>query len=405
LARRAGWQDSGVAERRVGVAERRARLGLRHGLAAEGRAADPAGVARQLVALHSTDAASVYLAVCARLPGVDVAAIGAALYEQRTVVRMLGMRRTVFVVPAELVPVVHESSTRAVAEVERRKLVTMLADAGLTAEPDQWLRRVEEATVQALAARGEALVAELGDDVPELRQQIRMARGKAYEGQVGVGTRVMFLLAADGRVVRGRPRGSWLSSQYRWAPTETWLPGQAPDWPVDAARAELVRRWLAAFGPGTRADLKWWTGWTMGQVTQALAGLDTVEVELAGGGSALLLAADADPVPAPAPWVALLPALDPTPMGWTGRAWYLADHAGELFDRSGNIGPTVWADGRIVGGWAQRTDGEIAHHLLEDIGTEATAEVEAQADRLARWLGPVRITPRFRTPLERKLGG
>lgn len=103
------------------------------------------------------------------------------------------------------------------------------------------------------------------------------------------------------------------------------------------------------------------------------------------------------------PWVALLPALDPTVMGWTGRDWYLGGHGPALFDRSGNAGPTVWANGRIVGGWAQREDGEVVHRLLGDVGTEATAAVATEAARLTEWLTPVRITPRFRTPLEREL--
>jgi len=90
-------------------------------------------------------------------------------------------------------------------------------------------------------------------------------------------------------------------------------------------------------------------------------------------------------------------------MGWTERGWFLGDHAGALFDRSGNAGPTVWWDGRIVGGWAQRKDGEIAFRLLEDVGADALRAVEAQAETLATWLGKVRVTPRFRTPLEREL--
>ena len=94
-------------------------------------------------------------------------------------------------------------------------------------------------------------------------------------------------------------------------------------------------------------------------------------------------------------------------MGWRDRAWYVGEHAPALFDRSGNIGPTAWWDGRIVGGWAQRKDGEIAVRLLEDAGAEAAAALAAEARRLSEWIGDpkVRITPRFRTPLERELAG
>jgi hypothetical protein len=105
------------------------------------------------------------------------------------------------------------------------------------------------------------------------------------------------------------------------------------------------------------------------------------------------------------PWPALLPALDPTAMGWRERDWYVGEHAPALFDRSGNIGPTIWWDGRIVGGWAQRKDGGVAVRLLEDIGAEGAAAVAAQAERLREWIGHARITPRFRTPLERELSG
>jgi hypothetical protein len=92
-------------------------------------------------------------------------------------------------------------------------------------------------------------------------------------------------------------------------------------------------------------------------------------------------------------------------MGWRERAWYVGEHGPALFDRSGNIGPTAWWDGRIVGGWAQRKDGEIAVRLLEDAGAEAAAAIAAEAGRLREWIGPARITPRFRTPLERELAG
>ncbi len=363
-----------------------------------------ARVAEAIVALHATDPASVFLAARARLAAPSVAAIEAALYEERTLVRMLGMRRTVWVVPAALAGVVQASSTRALVPGERRRFVALLEESGVAADGAGWLRETEAATYAALAARGQATAAELGRDVPALRAKTAVAADKPYGAVQGVSTRVLFLLAAGGRIVRGRPLGSWTSTLYRWAPAGAWLPGGIAELETEAAAAELARRWLAAFGPGTLADLKWWTGWTTGLVKRALAQLDTVEVQLPGGTPAIVLATDAEPVAAPRPWVALLPALDPAPMGWRERAWYLGEHRAACFDRSGNIGPTVWSDGRIVGGWAQRKDsGEVVVRLLEDVGAEPRQAIAAEAARLRHWIGDVRVTPRFRTPLEREL--
>ncbi|MGH8910439.1 MAG: winged helix DNA-binding domain-containing protein [Egibacteraceae bacterium] len=388
--------------RRIGIEERRARLGLRHHLAEHHRAADVVEAARGVVALHATDPASVFLAVAARLREATIEAIERALYDERTLVKILGMRRTMFVVPADLLPVVDAACTRAIAARERRKLIQFLEQAGIADDCGDWLRAVEEAALLALAARGGATAAQLSEDVEDLRRQIVVGEGTKWAARQRVSTRVLFLLAADGRIARGRPRGSWTSSQHRWAPMASWLPGEMAEPTAEAAQAELARRWLAAFGPGTAADLKWWTGWTVAEVKRALAKVGPVEVEL-DGGTGLVLADDLAPLPVPEPWVALLPALDPTVMGWSQRGWYLGEHGPALFDRSGNPGPTVWRDGRIVGGWAQRKDGQIAFRLLEDVGAAAVAATEAAADRLGAWLGATRVTPRFRTPLEREL--
>jgi hypothetical protein len=229
-----------------------------------------------------------------------------------------------------------------------------------------------------------------------------VAEGKPYEGRQSVVTRMLLLLAAEGRIVRGRPRGSWVSGQYRWSVADDWLPGGVAEWSTQEAQTELVRRWLAGFGPATIADLKWWSGLPMGQVRRAVAEAGAVEVDL-DGTPGLVLADDLDPVPAPEPWAALLPALDPTTMGWAGRDFYLGPHRPALFDRNGNAGPTIWWDGHVVGGWAQRRTGEVVLRLLEDVGADATTAIEAEAALLADWLGPVRVTPRFRTPLEREL--
>jgi len=391
--------------RHIDVRQRRARLARRHRLAYAARADSAVEVARDLVALHATDAATVHLAACARLTNPNIEAVEKALYDDRTLVRMLGMRRTVFVVPRETVPVIQAAAADAVAAANRRRLSQLLVDAGVTEHPDRWLAEAGEATVAVLGRLGEATGTELAAQVPALRTRVEMAQGKPYGGAANLTSQVLFLLASAGYIVRGRPRGSWISSQHRWSLLRDWLPDGLPEWSAPAARTELARQWLRAYGPAPVTDLRWWTGWGAGDTKKALAGLAVAEVGLDGGGTGLVLADDTEPVPEPEPWVALLPALDPTMMGWLDRAWFLGPHAPALFDRTGNVGPTVWADGRIVGGWAQRTDGEVRYRLLEDVGTGAAGQIAQAAAALAEWLGPVRVTPRFRTPLEKELSG
>ena len=389
--------------RPVSAAERRGRLAVRHHLAPGTRAETVAAAAADLIGLHGTDPASVYLGAWARTRQVDKAAIERALYEERSLVRMLGMRRTVFVVPVGLVPVIQAACTDQIAERMRRQLAQAVETSGIAADGASWLKDVGEATVHALAARGTATGAELAQDEPRLRAQIVYATDKSYGGPANVTTRLLTLLSAEGLIVRGRPRGGWTSSQVTWSAAEDLARPPAP-----AARVELARRWLSAFGPALVSDLQWWTGLTAGQVKQALAQLDVTEVDL-DGSPGVMLAADVpglDDPPTVEPWGALLPALDPTAMGWRERAWYVGVHTAALFDRSGNIGPTAWWDGRIVGGWAQRKDGEIAVRLLEDVGAEAAVAIAAEAQRLREWIGPgATVTPRFRTPLERDLTG
>jgi hypothetical protein len=266
----------------------------------------------------------------------------------------------------------------------------------------RWLREAEAATLAALEARGEATAQELAKDVPALQRKVRVNLGKKYEGDIGMSSRVLLLLAVEGKIARARPRGTWISSQYRWTPMDRWIGHAMPELPVEEAQAELVRRWLARFGPGTEADIRWWTGWTLREVRRAVASVGAVEVEL-DGQVGNVLPEDLDPTPVPDPWVALLPALDPTTMGWQSRDWYLGDHKRALFDLSGNAGPTIWADGRIVGGWAIRAGGEVATRLLEDVGAEAAASVDAEAARLTHWLQQVSVMPRFPTPLHKEL--
>lgn len=395
--------------RELTTADRRRRLWARHHLArpAEG---GPADVADDLVALHATDPASVFLGLRARVAGLAADDVEAALYDRRTLARMLAMRRTVFVAPVSRVPTLHAAAGWSLARRERRRNLQLLEKAGVV-DPEGWVDRVAEETLTALRDLGEATAVELTEAVPDLGLQIEVGKGR-WAGKIGMSSRVLLWLSVMGRVSRGRPLGSWKSTMYRWAPTREWLDLELdapPDDPA-GARARLARLYLEAFGPVTFDDVHWWSGWNKTQTRKALAVVNPVEVDLRGTTGLLAPGDDPDVQGGPQPsqtepdrHVVLLPPLDTTTMGWKKRDWYVGDHEAALFDRNGNAGPTVWLDGRIIGGWAQRDDGEIVVRLLEDAGSEVVDAAESEAAALSDWLGDTRITPRFRTPLEREL--
>ena len=427
-AARRGYPRPMPAVPTIDLQERRRRIGVRHFLASEARAADAVRVAEGLVGIHATDPASVYLGLRARVRGLTREHLAKALYEERALLKILGMRRTMFVTPPEIAAVMQAAVTVDLGAKERARTLRMIADAGIAEHPARWMAAVEDQTVAVLDELGEATAADLTKRVEGLRAQIPVGAGKKWQGTVGVSTRLLFLLATEGRIIRGRPKGTWLSSLYRWAPMERWVKGGLEPWPPERARAELARRWLAAFGPGTQRDLQWWTGWTVARTKAALQDVGAVQVSLvgdegngpatraatragtravesshSGGSPGFALPDDLEPTRDPAPWVALLPALDTTTMAWADRGFYLGEHGSQLFDTNGNAGPTVWADGRVVGLWAQRASCEVVVRLLEDVGRERERAIDAEAASLTEWLGKDRVFPRFPNPVFQEL--
>jgi hypothetical protein len=382
------------------VGERRARLARRHFLA--GRAGSIDGVVADLVGLHATDPATPYLSLWARLPGFAVADLDADLYERRTLVKHLAMRRTLWTVRAEDLPLVQSGASDRVADNERRRLVADAQKAGITDDGDTWLDAGCAAVLRHLAEHGAASAKELRAALPELAGSYDYAPGKRWGGETPLAPRVLTVLSVRGDIVRGTNDGAWTVSRPRWTPMVEWLavtPGTATP---EVARAELVRRWLRTFGPATVADVKWWFGNTLTWARHALVDIDAVEVDL-DGTPGFALRDDLDVEPDVDPWAALLPGLDVTTMGWYDRDWYVGEHRGQVFDTNGNGGATAWWGGRIVGGWGQDADGRVQVRALEDVGRDAQRALQRRAAELTEWLDGVRVNPRFPSPLSKML--
>jgi hypothetical protein len=387
--------------RRFTVEERRARLARRH-LLTDCPNQDVAGATAQLVGLHATDPATPYLTLWARLPEFGVGDLDHALYEARSVAKHLAMRRTLWVFATADLGLVQPSCSDRVADNERRRLIADLEKSGVTDDGGAWLAAASAAVVGHLAEHGASGAKGLRDALPQLAGHYDPAPGKTWGGATPVAPRVLTVLGAQGRIVRGPNDGTWTTSRPRWALTPDWLPGVAQPPALETARATLVHNWLRTFGPATLTDITWWFGNTKAWARAAVGEIGAVEVEIDPQGTVgYALPDDLDPEPAVEPWCALLPGLDVTTMGWQARDWYLGAHREQVFDRNGNAGPTAWCDGRVVGGWRQDADGRVEVQLLEDVGPAARKSLHRKADELTAWLDGVRIKPRFPSPLSR----
>jgi hypothetical protein len=386
----------------LGDEQRRHRIARRHAIAPGFRADDAVAATRAMTVLHSTEPATVHLSLAARVEALTVADVERALHDERTLVKQLAMRRTLFVFPRDLLPAAWGSAAARVAQKEWKRVVKDVVASGLTDDGDAWLERACAAVLARVAAEpGDAGVPaqRLREEVPEIAGTVSIYPDSKWGGDVPIAPRVLTQLGCRAEIVRGRNAGHWRTSRPAWTLMSRWLGEQPEPLGADEGYAELTRRWLATFGPGTTADLQWWLGSTVTAARRALADVGAVEVSLDGGATGWVLPDDLDDVEPVAPWAALLPVLDPTVMGWKERSFFLGPHGPELFDRNGNAGTTAWWDGRVVGGWCQEEDGTVVVVPLEKLSSEAAAGLAAEAERLTTWLDGVRIGSVYQSPL------
>ncbi len=403
-----------MSSRHFTISERRARLAQRHRLLAAERTDDIAAITRSLGALHATDPATVYLTAMARMRNPAVEAVAEAIHEQRCIVRHHAMRRTVWMFEPALARAAHASCTAALAVKEWRRMAKFVEASAVADDGEAWCVAARDTALRVLERLAPCTARQLGAAEPSLAVKLLLSQGKSYAGAQGAHTRIMQNLGFDGAIVRTRATGSWINGEYVWELADRWLDGGLVDPSLSAAdgAASVVAAYLASFGPVTTADVQWWTGWSAGVTKAALASVGAVAVTADDVDSRAdaWVAAD-DPAlhggaSEPASWVAVLPSLDPTIMGWKQRGWYLGEFTafgGPLFDRNGNAGHSIWADGEVVGTWVQRRSGEIVTHQFRDVGAATTGAIEAAAARLEVLLGDSRVSPRYPAPIQAQL--
>jgi len=295
----------------------------------------------------------------------DVGTVLKLLGDQK-LIRIRCMRQALYAVPVEVADVVYTATFEQVRKGRERGLKHAKVDA-------KELARVGKRIEKALEGGRVATKAELRDEA-----------GKLSEGAQKFFAIVLSHYSAIGLIVRAGTPKDWRDGTPDWALAADVAPAVADEGDPEAARVELARLYLEAFGPATLDDFAWWTGFTKTvakQIFEGLLGEAPPKRELV----------DAPRPPAArtakGEAVRLLPPWDTYLVAYKDRSRYAAqEHLPWLYDKRGNAAPVVMHEGRAAGLW--QFDGEdVRVAWLPGAKTPPKKALADEAARTAKLLG------------------
>jgi hypothetical protein len=358
----------------------------RHALAAPAQQAQPADIVAAICGAHAQILSAGELSIGLRIAGLTRNDVQYALWTEHSLIKTFGPRGTVHLLPARdlamwtgaLSAIPSASSpftpdvrmTAEQTEAVVAAIATALADAELTID------ELTEAVVSIAGAwAGDLVMPAFQVMWPRWRQAIDVA-------------------AQRGVLCFGPNRGRKIT----YANPRRWLPDFQPS-AGRAALADLVRRYLYAYGPATPQQFAQWLaaprGWAV-ELFGSLAGaIEQVEVD---GALAWVAAGDSAASSAGPESVRLLPYFDAYTVGCHPRDRLFPGRAAERALTNGQAGnfPVLLIDGMVAGVWNQRRSGRriaIVVEPLDPLSAAQRRQLDEQAERIGAFFeGEAQLT-------------
>jgi len=302
----------------------------------ETRSDDIIQTVRDMGGLHATSPKTPYLSLFSRVNNFTKEKLYEELYVKRSLGKIRCMRKTVYIVPKEIISVAF-AATRKMAEPASEQYSKFLG--------------ISHKQYKETSSQIKRILKGRGMTTKEIKEKLQATLNVSP---------IVNLMCDKGLLIRGNPQGGWKSNIHTYYLFHEYFPD------VDlnvldegSARKLLVKLYLASFGPATENDAAWWTGFPKGQTKRIVKSLQDkvshVEI-METKADHILLSSDRKSLmstkPPKKPVINILPGLDPYLMGYKNRDRYLdLNHYNFVFDRSGNATSTILLDGRVVGVW------------------------------------------------------
>ncbi|MFX1308604.1 MAG: winged helix DNA-binding domain-containing protein [Promethearchaeota archaeon] len=325
-----------------------------------------------LCGLHSTRLSTSYLSLFVRTKNFKKTDLERELYINRTLGRIRGMRRTLFVQTIDMIPIVHNATFK-LGEKNFEKYMEF--------------HKVSLKEYQEISNRILKILKGREISALEIRKELNSKSNIPA---------IIQLMCNYGLLVRGKPIKDWKDMRNNYALFKDYFPTlNLTKLNEKDAIQILIEKYIKTYGPVSENDISWWTGFTKTIIRDALQNIksqfDHVKITSIKG-NFLISKLDIDQLKNitndDGPTIKLLPELDPYPMGYKDRDRYIdINNYNKIFDRSGNITSTIFLDGIAIGVWDTEETPKpmIKFHLFHPIENELLNAIYYKAKKIGQF--------------------
>ncbi|MFX1268176.1 MAG: DNA glycosylase AlkZ-like family protein [Promethearchaeota archaeon] len=286
--------------------------------------------------LHATGTMEPYLTLFARTPDFKKEELENELYIKKTLGRIRGIRKTLFIHTKKMIPIIHSATKNLIEKLFEKYLNYR----GISSKDYKKLSR----EIMNLLSQKEMSTSEIK---------------KTLNSQKDIGA-IISIMCDKMAIIRTKPIKSWKDRRIRYASFKDYFPEiNIHNYNEEEALKILVKKYLVSYGPSTENDIVWWTGIIKSKIRRAL---DQFRDEIANikisplNHNFLIMQTDIEKLNnltlTRENSINFLPQLDPYLMGYKDRKRYIEiNNYDYVFDRSGNITSTIVLDGKIIGVW------------------------------------------------------
>ncbi len=327
-------------------------------------------ITKDIGGLHATSVTTPYLSLLARTNSFAKENLREELYLKKSLAKVTFVRKTMFILPKNLLPVAFTAVQR------NAKILT-----------DQHLKylKLTQMEYKSAAKRILNILKNRGLTLKELKTEIDTIPTLMY---------IVRMMCFQGLLIKGAPKSGWKSSLHTYYPFGEYYPDLDMT-TLDEKEAQLfvIKEYITNFGPVTESDITWWTGFPKSRVRELLKEIqDKLSTLNISGleGQFFVLSSQANTIKAlqtqNLKTLNILPCLDPYLMGYKNRDRYVDQNIySHVYDLSGNATTTILHEGKVIGIWD--FDAPLfKYFLFYNLGSEIMDNLKAEAEKIGRFI-------------------